>query len=107
MYESSRRDRAAPVDQRLMDLAKELNARVLSNDYNLSKVAQLRGVDVININDLANALKPVVLPGRADDGPDRRRRGRSRGRAWAISKTARWLSSSTAASTLTRTSSSP
>ncbi len=51
------------VDGRLMDLAKELNARVLTNDYNLNKVAQLRGVDVININDLSNALKPVVLPG--------------------------------------------
>src|SRR3546814_5767864 len=44
-------------------LAKDLNARVLSNDFNLNKVAQLRGVDVININDLSNALKPVVLPG--------------------------------------------
>ena len=40
-----------------------MNARVLTNDFNLNKVAQLRGVDVININDLANALKPVVLPG--------------------------------------------
>jgi uncharacterized protein YacL len=56
-------DAAAPVDQRLMDLTKELNGRVLTTDYNLNKVAQLRGVDVININDLANALKPVVLPG--------------------------------------------
>ena len=46
-----------------MYMAKDLNARVLSNDYNLNKVAQLSGVDVININDLANALKPVVLPG--------------------------------------------
>jgi uncharacterized protein YacL len=51
------------VDQRLMSLAKELNARVLTNDFNLNKVAQLRGVDVINLNDLANALKPSVLPG--------------------------------------------
>jgi len=51
------------VDQKLMTLAKSLNARVLTNDFNLNKVAQLRGVDVININDLANALKPVVLPG--------------------------------------------
>src|SRR5690606_34605031 len=39
------------------------NARVLTTDFNLNKVAQLRGVDVINLNDLANALKPVVLPG--------------------------------------------
>lgn len=56
-------DPDAPVDQKLMALAKELNARVLTNDYNLNKVAQLRGVDVINLNDLSNALKPVVLPG--------------------------------------------
>jgi uncharacterized protein YacL len=51
------------VDQRLMDLAKQLSARVLTNDFNLNKVAQLRGVDVINLNELANAMKPVVLPG--------------------------------------------
>ncbi len=64
IYESVRpTEKAAPVDQRLMDLAKELHGRVLSNDYNLSKVAQLRGVDVININELANAMKPIVLPG--------------------------------------------
>ena len=51
------------VDQKLLALAKQLNGRVLTTDFNLNKVAQLRGVDVININDLANALKPVVLPG--------------------------------------------
>jgi uncharacterized protein YacL len=51
------------VDQKLMELAKHLNARVLTNDFNLNKVAQLRGVDVININELANAMKPVVMPG--------------------------------------------
>ena len=64
MYDSSARD-AGPedVDAKLMNLATELNARVLTNDFNLNKVANLRGVDVININDLANALKPVVLPG--------------------------------------------
>jgi uncharacterized protein YacL len=44
-------------------LAKHLDGRVVTNDYNLNKIAQLRGVDVININDLANALKPIVLPG--------------------------------------------
>jgi rRNA-processing protein FCF1 len=55
---------AAPdVDAKLVALAKHLDGRVVTNDYNLNKVAQLRGVDVININDLANALKPVVLPG--------------------------------------------
>jgi uncharacterized protein YacL len=51
------------VDQKLMALAKELNARVLPTDSNLHKVAQLRGVDVISINDVATAVKPVALPG--------------------------------------------
>jgi uncharacterized protein YacL len=51
------------VDERLLALAKELNGRVVTTDYNLNKVAQLRGVDVLNINDIAQALKPVVLPG--------------------------------------------
>lgn len=53
----------AAVDEMLLDLAKQLGGKVVTNDYNLNKVAQLRGVTVININDLANALKPVVLPG--------------------------------------------
>jgi len=51
------------VDQRLVILAKALSARVVTNDYNLNKVAQLQGVEVININELANALKSVALPG--------------------------------------------
>lgn len=51
------------VDAKLLVLAKELNGRVLTNDFNLNKVAQLRGVDVININQLAGAVKTVVLPG--------------------------------------------
>ena len=58
-------DDAADVDAKLVALAKHMDARIITNDYNLNKVAQLRGVDVININDLANALKPVVLPGEA------------------------------------------
>jgi uncharacterized protein YacL len=53
------------VDQRLVILAKSLGARVVTNDFNLNKVAQLQGVDVININELANALKSVALPGEA------------------------------------------
>jgi uncharacterized protein YacL len=56
-------EEAGDVDQKLLALAKKLDGRVVTNDYNLNKIAQLRGVDVININDLANALKPVVLPG--------------------------------------------
>ena len=53
------------VDERLVILAKALNARVVTNDFNLNKVAQLQGVDVINLNELANALKTVALPGEA------------------------------------------
>jgi uncharacterized protein YacL len=53
----------AGVDEMLVDLAVQLSGKVVTNDYNLNKIAQLRGVPVININDLANALKPVVLPG--------------------------------------------
>ncbi len=56
-------DQASDVDSKLLALATHLDGRIITNDYNLNKVSQLRGVDVININDLANALKPVVLPG--------------------------------------------
>ena len=51
------------VDMKLIELAKETGAKIVTNDFNLNKVAQLRGVDVLNINELANCLKPVVLPG--------------------------------------------
>ncbi len=51
------------VDQKLISLALANRGRVMTNDYNLNKVATLRGVDVINLNDLAKALRPVVLPG--------------------------------------------
>jgi uncharacterized protein YacL len=65
LYDSSARDAGIEggVDQKLLSLAVELNGRILTTDFNLNKVAQLRGVDVINVNDLANAVKPVVLPG--------------------------------------------
>ena len=52
-----------PVDERLVLLAKQLNGRIVTNDYNLNKVAQLHGVAVINLNDMANALKPVFMAG--------------------------------------------
>jgi uncharacterized protein YacL len=55
----------ANVDQKLLSVARQYNARVMTNDYNLNKVATLRGVDVINLNDLAKALRPVVLPGES------------------------------------------
>ena len=51
------------VDSKLIKLAKLLKAKVVTNDFNLNKVCELQGVPVLNINDLANAVKPVVLPG--------------------------------------------
>ncbi len=51
------------VDERLVVFAKEMGARVVTNDYNLNKIAQLQGVEVINLNEVANALKSVALPG--------------------------------------------
>lgn len=51
------------VDSRIVQLAKDLRGKVLTNDYNLNKVCELQGVKVLNINELANAVKPVVLPG--------------------------------------------
>src|ERR1700733_1141840 len=52
-------------DQKLAILAKHLGGRVVTNDYNLIEIARLQGVEVINLNDLPNALKPIVLPGEA------------------------------------------
>jgi uncharacterized protein YacL len=51
------------VDTKLIELGKQMDAKVLTNDFNLNKVAGIQGVEVLNINDLCNALKPVVLPG--------------------------------------------
>ena len=51
------------VDERLVVFAKAMSARVVTNDFNLNKIAQLQGVDVINLNEVANALKTVALPG--------------------------------------------
>lgn len=51
------------VDMKLIELAKLYDCKIVTNDFNLNKVAQLHGVVVLNINELANALKPVVLPG--------------------------------------------
>jgi uncharacterized protein YacL len=56
-------DEHAPVDQKLVAFVKGCDGKLVTNDYNLSKVALVREVDVININDLANTLKTVVLPG--------------------------------------------
>ncbi len=56
-------DDIAEVDSKLVKLAQVLEGYVVTNDYNLNKVAELQGVKVLNINELANAVKPVVLPG--------------------------------------------
>src|SRR5262249_10978618 len=55
----------ARVDERLVMFAKSVGGRVVTNDLNLNKIAQLQGVDVINLNELANAMKTVALPGEA------------------------------------------
>jgi uncharacterized protein YacL len=52
-----------PVDARLVRLAREIGASIVTTDYNLNKVAQIQEIEVLNVNELANALKPAVLPG--------------------------------------------
>jgi uncharacterized protein YacL len=54
---------AREVDRKLIELARAVGAKIVTNDYNLDRVAELSGVTVLNVNELANALKPVVLPG--------------------------------------------
>lgn len=56
-------DDLAEVDSKLLRLSQDLKGKILTNDYNLNKVAELQGVQVLNLNELANAVKPVVLPG--------------------------------------------
>ncbi|HKM39881.1 MAG TPA: PIN/TRAM domain-containing protein [bacterium] len=56
-------DDIAEVDSKLLRLSLDLGGKILTNDYNLNKVAELQGVRVLNVNELANAVKPVVLPG--------------------------------------------
>jgi uncharacterized protein YacL len=55
----------ADVDMKLIELAKRYDAKIVTNDFNLNKVATLQGIEIMNVNQLANALKPVVLPGEA------------------------------------------
>ena len=62
IYEGDFED-ISEVDSKLVKLAKLLNGKVVTNDFNLNKVCELQGVTVLNINDLANSVKPVVLPG--------------------------------------------
>jgi uncharacterized protein YacL len=56
-------DEVAEVDGKLVQIAKQLHCPIITNDFNLNRVAELQGVRVLNINQLANAVKPVVLPG--------------------------------------------
>ena len=63
MHETDPDSRGVSVDQRLVTLAKQLGARIITNDFNLNKVASVQGVDVINLNDVANSLKPRYIPG--------------------------------------------
>ena len=51
------------VDLKLIELAKAIGGKIVTNDFNLNKLAQVQGIEVLNINELANALRPVVLPG--------------------------------------------
>ncbi len=53
------------VDAKLIELAKKTEGKILTNDFNLNKVAELQGIKILNVNELANALKPVVLPGES------------------------------------------
>ncbi|BBI36065.1 PIN/TRAM domain-containing protein [Cohnella abietis] len=62
IYEDAN-DEPGEVDSKLVKLAKAMQGKVVTNDFNLNKVCELQGVSVLNINDLANAVKPVVLPG--------------------------------------------
>ncbi len=62
IYEGDFKD-IAEVDSKLVKLAKKINGKIITNDFNLNKVCELQGIAVLNINELANAVKPVVLPG--------------------------------------------
>lgn len=58
---------AEPVDARLVRMARDIGASIVTTDYNLNKVARLQEIEVLNVNELANALKPAVLPGETLD----------------------------------------
>ena len=58
-------DDIAEVDSKLVRLGQLVGGKIVTNDYNLNKVAELQGVSVLNVNELANAVKPVVVPGES------------------------------------------
>ncbi|NMA67294.1 MAG: PIN/TRAM domain-containing protein [Clostridiaceae bacterium] len=61
--DKSDRDPNIEVDEQLLKMAREIGAKVITNDYNLGKVAAIRGIEVLNINDLANSMKPIAVSG--------------------------------------------
>lgn len=63
LIHEARFDETSEVDSKLVKLAKQMGGKLVTNDFNLNKVCELQGVGVLNINDLANAIKPIVLPG--------------------------------------------
>jgi uncharacterized protein YacL len=63
IYSNPGYDNRQPVDHKLVSLAEDIKGKIVTTDYNLNKVAHIRGIDVVNVNDLSNSLKPVVLPG--------------------------------------------
>ncbi len=63
IHDADESDGRMTIDQRIVQVAKQVSGRVLTNDFSLNKVANLQGVDVINLNDVANSLKPRYLPG--------------------------------------------
>jgi uncharacterized protein YacL len=56
---------SATVDQKLLELARETSSKIVTNDFNLNKVARVQGIPVLNVNELANAMKPAALPGES------------------------------------------
>lgn len=59
------------MDVKLLKLAQIIKGKVVTNDFNLNKVAAIQDVPVLNVNELANAMKPMVIPGKHDRDPDK------------------------------------
>ncbi len=76
------------MDVKLLKLAQIMNGKVVTNDFNLNKVAGIKGVEVLNINELANTLKPVVLPGEEMTFPlsKKARRTIRRSHIWTMAR---------------------
>ena len=77
------------VDSVLVQMARSMKAPILTTDYNLNRVAEFQGVQVLNVNELANAINPLSFPGRKY-GLISCKRARSWARAWPTWTTGRW-----------------